>query len=423
MESVRVPQSLLDLAMSPRRQPRNNVWITGSGVIVTGDGRYGVPFGRTRVILLFLAAKAAEMGSVIDGRLDEIADMFQLGWRHETLQMHFMRCIRCNVSRVDTMDPANACCEQHLFGTERVDLFETAHYCEQTRRFRVVCSQWFVEQARDAILCPLDTVRTIIWAERFAVLDLYAWYQWKLAGKDYGTVNAFGPAGPCHFLSIPGPTGKRHQTLIEWHRGVVKYWPECPFRVVGNGRYIECDARNENAGSTQSQDQPIARAPAAPESNSAQRTGTRVARKTPKTPKTPTQGDAAPSALQSIRATTPVSNSSKPSSPRKPAPTQRLTTNPGERRPAPGDRGAVRKVLVGPARRDRTGSTQTVRRVSRATFPPPLPPVPKIPQLRTPEDVRKAADVVRESVRSISRALRALGSNDSPRGPPDVTGT
>ena len=414
MEYVRVPRLLLDLGMSPRRRPKEDEWIARSGIKLTGDGRYGAPFGRTRVILLYLAAKAAEIGAVIDGHIDEITDMFQLGWKYNTLQEHFIRLIRCAFSRIGGMDTARSCCERHVPGMERIALIETAHYCKHTRRFRIVCSQWFVEQAREAILCQLDTVRTIISAERFAVLDLYVWYQWRLARKEYSTVDAFGPDGPYHLLSIPGPTGKSHQSLVQWHQGVLQYWPDCPFRVVGNGTSIVCDVRGQKTGSIHRRDQPGDVTSARPAINSVQVPGTKAPLKSP------TQHDSAPPGLQATKPTTPVSKGSKLSSPQRQTPKQRSRSNQGERRPARDARGASRTVLRRSSRRVRAASTQTAKKAARVQFPPP---VPKTPQLRTPQDVRRAAEVLRESVRSISRALRELGVKDSSRGPPDSMGT
>ena len=153
---------------------------------------------------------------------------------------------------------------------------------------------------------------------------------------------------------------------------------------------------------------------ATPVINSTQVPGTKVALNTP------TQRDSAPSGLQSTKPTTSVSKSLKPSSPQRQIPKQRSRTNLGERRPGRDARGALRSVLGRSLRRVGAASTQTAKRATRVQFPPP---VPKTPPLRTPEDVRRAAEVLRESVRSISRALRALGVKNSSRGPPDSMGT
>ena len=135
------------------------------------------------------------------------------------------------------------------------------------------------------------------------------------------------------------PNGEKPSTLVESHRGVMEFWRDCPFRLIGNGAYIVCDIQGETMASSTT----ASRAPAVTRSQT---------------------------------------------------PTKRST------------RGKLPRPARASSRQTRAALTQSTSKAVRARF---APLVPKTPKLRTPEDVRKAAEVLRESVRSMSRALRALG--------------
>lgn len=250
MGYIRVPW-LLFLCGFGHNQP-DDEWMAKSGVRLRAVGKHGTPFGRARLVLLMLAEKAAEAGRSIRLSIEEIRETFGLAWRPKNLEQHIKRVIDCLYERVDQQC---ACTDDrcHPRRVGLVDFIASGSYCAKDKTFHIELQDAFVEDARQSAACSVDVIKALIREEQFAAFDLYCWYRWRLFRKEYEPVDPFGPHGPFGLFPIAKAGTKARSDLRKLHRIVKRVWPECPFRVMGEGkeRQIVYRPRNEASAAEQ----------------------------------------------------------------------------------------------------------------------------------------------------------------------------
>lgn len=232
MEEVVVPWLFLRFGLYNDR-PREGVWISNDGIRITGKGARGAPFGSSRVILLFLAQRAAELGPVVRGSLRDICTMFGMNWRksRSTLENHLRRVIESDYEEVE---PSCPCCQDSCHRGQRLDFIERAYYCSTSGNFEITLHPGFVEEIQRSPRSPLARVREFILEQQFAALDLHIWYRWA---EHIGLtdVDPFGEDGPYRLLSIACAGPKQRSDLRARHKIVARIDPDTPFQLVGRG--------------------------------------------------------------------------------------------------------------------------------------------------------------------------------------------
>ena len=229
MRQLLVPRFLLFCGLK-RRAPLDRVWHCPSGIQVTGFGRHGPPFGRSRAIFLFLANQTAESGPAFRATFDDIAAMLGVTWRRCTFEEHFLRVVE---STYQPGEPACGLCRVPPWSRRSLDVIRRAHYCEADGFFQIEVGDELVPHAHNSFTCPLGPVTELLQAGRLQALDLYLWYHWKLSRDDQIPVDPFGPDGPFGLAPIARASIKRRASLREAHATVTQIWPDCPFRIVG----------------------------------------------------------------------------------------------------------------------------------------------------------------------------------------------
>jgi len=242
MRQLLVPRFLLLCGLTHRR-PRDRLWRSKAGLQLTGFGPHGFPFGRARVILLYLANKAAQSGRWVFGTLGDIRAMFRVDWSLDNLEQHLLRTIECLYTQVDVTCERCAPCRWPR-GT--LDVIRWAHYCETDCSFELELGDELIPNARNSFTCPMEPAATLIRERHLQALDLYLWYHWMLSRHDLDPpyqIDPFGPEGPFGLapIAIEGP--RQRQAMREIHRAVLGVWHSCPFRLDSTRGHmmIVCD--------------------------------------------------------------------------------------------------------------------------------------------------------------------------------------
>lgn len=163
MDHIYVPHFLFACGLSHDR-PKEAVWLAKSGVRLMGRGHDGVPYGRARAIILYLASHSAQSGRRISGSLDEICAMFGVDWSNDNLEQHFRRILDCEYRYVVA---SCICGEKDCHQALLLDVIRHAHYCATSRTFVIELGDALMVRSLDGgFPCPMQPVRILIQAER-----------------------------------------------------------------------------------------------------------------------------------------------------------------------------------------------------------------------------------------------------------------
>ena len=221
---VLAPWLLLQCGFS-HDQPKTGVWVAKSGLKITAYGKHGAPFGKARIVWMYLATKAALSGPTVQVSLSEMANQF--GGKARTIKTHIRRLAECYYQIPDPEQPRAWRKEQRRF-------FEIVN--ARGNLITVNLYEDFMASARDAAQIPLDLVAKFARANKLAPFDLCYWYHWQLHRGDTKAIAAFKPNGPYALLPIAENIDKRQADFRKHHETVEQFWPECPFHR--NGTYI-----------------------------------------------------------------------------------------------------------------------------------------------------------------------------------------
>ena len=235
MGHIRVPRLILLCGFEYDR-PGEVVWCAKSRVRLTAYAGHGVPFGRSRAILLFLAQKAAISGRFVRGSLYEIRDTFNPKWRIENLEKHMLRVINCVYERIEPhCSHVGHKCDRR----RELDVFRQKSYCSRSKTFKFEIGDDLLANEHNSFPCSWKRVARLVGSEQYQCLDVFLFYRNKHARKDRTPVDPLGPEGPFGLAPIAKDPGIRRQLVNKHHSTIVGLWPGCPYRLVArNGRLL-----------------------------------------------------------------------------------------------------------------------------------------------------------------------------------------
>jgi hypothetical protein len=188
-----------------------------------------VPYRYDRVLVLYLAIKAARHGATFRGDLHEITEMFDVRWRQHTILRRLRRVVYCWYERPDNSG-IELC--------NRIGLVQRFHV-ERDESFSVILTSEFMREIEDAAPISLPIVRRL--AERPGALDLYLWQALRIHRGEAATVALFGPDGPLAVLPSATDRSRARQDICDRNATIRQLWPECPYRVSADGTMLIYD--------------------------------------------------------------------------------------------------------------------------------------------------------------------------------------
>lgn len=216
------------------RSPKVGEWCAPSGLrLWSANNQYGVPFARSRAVVLYLATRAIVDGPHLTGGLADIAAMFALPWPVENIEQHFLKVVHTKYAC-----SANICACAPLPCRYEHRIAHRVRYCGDTQQFQLTLADEFILSAQLGMRCPREQVRALLRSDQMAALDLLLWFRWQEHRGIVASVDALGEHGPFRFLkSARSPTRKRDE-IVRLHDVVVGVWPECSYRVTPDGNRL-----------------------------------------------------------------------------------------------------------------------------------------------------------------------------------------
>ena len=239
-----VPHDFVVTSLPYKRQESLQYERRDRGLIVTitGDERWGLPFGQDRLIFYWLATAFKLVGEPSDNVLrfravNDILRAFQLplsGRHRRLLKERIHRVYGCKVEVQDQKQPHRTARRQHLFIDGFRLAFDPRGSGEQTTLWQntIKLNSHFADDIRRSAI-PVDLETVIALKANVPALDLYIWQAWRSyrlhqASQSHVAVPVFGPGG---LLSQFGTATKERyrarQLIRRWQAEVVNQWPEC----------------------------------------------------------------------------------------------------------------------------------------------------------------------------------------------------
>jgi hypothetical protein len=216
---------------------------------ITGNPRYGVPFGQDRLIPLWIATQAVRNQSrtVEFGSARQILMEWGLpenGSHYHRLADGFRRIFASTIFFGTSLDSLRSeawdCSRLHFF--ERMRLwFRPEQQARSEPVNLVTLTEAFWEEIRaHPVPVDADVVRAL--ASNPGCLDLYTWLTWRChLTRTEELVPLFGPLGFANQLGVQNYERERkfRERLRRWLELVRVYWPECPARILQGGHHLK----------------------------------------------------------------------------------------------------------------------------------------------------------------------------------------
>src|SRR5262249_7671445 len=218
---------------------------------IVGHPDFGLPFGQDRLIPLWIATQAVRRQSrtIEFGSASQILQEWGLpqnGSHYRRLADGFQRIFGSTIFFGTSEARAQAevwdCSRLHFF--ERMRLWfrpDQSSSSSSEPKNLVTLSEAFWEEIRThPVPVDADVVRGL--ANNPGCLDLYTWLAWRcFQARSEELIPLFGAFGLANQLGVQEYERERkfRERLRRWLALVKLYWPECPAKVSGNGRYLE----------------------------------------------------------------------------------------------------------------------------------------------------------------------------------------
>lgn len=194
---------------------------------------HGVPYARSRVILLFLATRAVDAGPTFTGRLADIASMFQLPWPVANIKDHFLRVTHAEYT---CSAEACACAPLPCRGEHRI-AYSVRHVGDGDR-FAITVSDEFLMSAQLGMRCPRREIRELILARQLAALDLLLWYRWQEHEQVATSMDPLGAGGPFRRIKSAAARTRKRDEIVRLHDVVASVWHDCRYNVTRDGKRL-----------------------------------------------------------------------------------------------------------------------------------------------------------------------------------------
>ncbi len=213
----------------PYRNVRDCAVWSGRGVRVLASR--GVPHGYDRLVYLWAATMAHELGESFSFLPGQIPKMFGLKWsRDEVLQ----RLQRVWGAHLEAAEVGEECCR--LMRRTTIESLEA-----DGRRCRIRLGSAFV----DSRLIPVrgSVVAGCVARRKLGALDLYLW---QVGARRPACIEVFGEDGLlCRLSSKARDPRKARQQLRCWQSIIVELWPECPNHLSDDGNRFVLGAAHD----------------------------------------------------------------------------------------------------------------------------------------------------------------------------------
>jgi len=219
---------------------------------VTGDPRFGLPFGQDRLIPIWVATLAIRQKNRVirfsSGA--EILRTFGLpagGKEYARLVQGFKRIFSATIFfGTEEQLQAEAVWDWarfHFFDRLRVwytrDIDQATLPGEDFQNIVVLSESFWNEIQAHPIPLDLDVVKSL--KDSPGCLDFYLWLAWRCwTSKRNERIPFFDATGLIHQLGTPEYTRERRfrQRVAQWLNTVRTFWPKCPAALSEDGRFL-----------------------------------------------------------------------------------------------------------------------------------------------------------------------------------------